>query len=61
MTAHRHKATLGLPSGVMKDSVTGSAMMRPNGAQGFVLVKAVAHVTRLINVKPHARHYKYTT
>jgi hypothetical protein len=61
MTAHLQRATLGLPSGVIKDFVTDSAKMGPNGARGLKLVKVIAYVTRLINVKQHVLHYKYVT
>jgi hypothetical protein len=58
-TAPIRRATLGLPSGEIKDIVTGSAKMGPNGARVLSLVKVIAHVTHLINLKPHVRHYKY--
>jgi hypothetical protein len=61
MTAHLHRATLGFPSGVIKDIVTGSAKMGPNGVRVLKLVKVMTYVTRLITVKPHALHYKYVT
>jgi len=39
MTAYLHSATPGFPSGEIKDSVTGSAKMGPNGARVLTFVK----------------------
>ena len=50
---------MGFRSDVIKDFVTGSTKMDLNGVRVLKLVKVMKNVIRLINVKPHAPHYKH--
>lgn len=61
MIVQHQKATQGITSGVIVEFVTSNVAVRQIGAPDLILVKAVTHVNRLINVKQRVQNCKSRT